>query len=194
VRADDLDGGLGHWGAAHLHRWLGAGQMVFDRAGRLAAAQARARAAAAPPSTDQDRYAAWFSTNYNLQQTRRMLAAADPAYQMAVDLRLLFSLHEVWRHYFTARGLAVAGEKDQARYLRAHDADFLSAFQACLVETERGAKFQRYAQLAAAALAPLGGLWADGVTSVMPQAGAPWDADTPSQALAFWQELVATAA
>ncbi len=190
VAAAELDGGAGQWGAAQLGRWLRAGQVVFDRAGRLGAAQAAARAAAEPAPTDQDRYAAWFSLNYNVQQTRRLLASADPAYQLAVDLRLLFSLHDVWRAYFTARGLGVAGEKEQARYLLAHDPAFLHAFQDCLAEAERGAKFQQYAQLAAEALAPLGRLWADGTTSVMPDPAAPWQADTPAQALAFWQRLV----
>lgn len=190
VRAGEVEGAAGQWEAAQLRGWLRAGRIVFDRAGRLRAAQARATAAAEAESPHRERYAAWFSTNYNLQQTRRMLASDDPAYQMAVDLRLLFSLHEVWRHYFTARGLTVAGEKDQTRFLLAHDADFLSAFHDTLQAPDRQTKFALYERLAQTAIAPLGGLWADEMTSIMPDPGVPWDANTPSQALAFWQRLV----
>ncbi len=201
VRADELAalrgpaerGVAAQWGAAQLRRWLRAGEILFDRAGALQAAQANALATAEAAGSDAERYGAWFSVNYNRLQTRRMLGVDDPVYQTAVDLRLLFSLHDVWRYYFVARGLAVYGEKEQARHLAAHDPGFLSLFQQCLAETGRAAKFGLYEQLAAVAVAPLGGLWESDVTAVMPSAGAAWEADTAARALDFWQRLVGDA-
>jgi hypothetical protein len=192
VLAAELEGEAGQWGLSQLHRWLRGGHIVFDRAGRLAAAQTTAQATPEAAITDQEQYAAWFSANYNLQQTRRMLASDDLAYQIAVDLRLLFSLHDVWRHYFVARHLQLAGEKAQTNYLLAHDPAFLLAFQGCLQATDRLSKFQRYELLAAQALAPLGGRWPADVTAIMPDPDAPWSTDAPVIGLMFWQTLIGT--
>jgi predicted nucleotidyltransferase len=181
----------GQWGEARVIHWLRAGQILYDRAGILETAQAIAKSRPEAVATDEERYAAWFNANYNLRQTRRMLASDDPAYQMAVDLRLLFSMHDLWRFYFIVRRLTLHGDKEQARFMQTNDPDFLHAFRYCLTEEDRRVKFHLYERLVKWALAPIGDLWEEGTTSVMPIPSVPWHANTPTAALAFWQSLVA---
>ena len=49
--------------------WLQSGQIAFDRAGRLAHAQARAREMQVAPVRERDVYAAWYKINYNVLST-----------------------------------------------------------------------------------------------------------------------------
>jgi predicted nucleotidyltransferase len=175
-----------------LVRWMETARIALDRSGYLARIQARARTdprlTYAGPA---DRYRAWFSTNFNVQHNRRMLAAPDPVYRTALDIRLLYSLHEVWLAYFQTRGLPTRGEKAGVRYLLAHDPAFLARFQACLAEPDRGRKMGIYEELAQAALAPLGGLWPPAVTAMQLDGDAAGAPGAVEQALAFWEALVA---
>ena len=143
-------------------RWLQIGRIVFDRSQRLTDAQQHvATGDWIDPFPDKDIFNAWFLTNYNLAQARRMLLAHEPLYQMTVDIRMAIHGHmDVWYSYFTIRGIVDTGEKNALRYLLAHDPDFLQAYQQFIRETDRTAKFARYEQTAALALAPFGGLWA----------------------------------
>jgi predicted nucleotidyltransferase len=185
IMADTLEG--------KLLRWMETARIALDRSGYLARIQARARTdARLTGAGPADRYKAWFSINFNVQHNRRMLASPDPVYQTALDIRLLYSVHEVWLAYFQARGLPTAGEKAGVRYLLAHDSAFLARFQACLAEQDRGRKMQIYEELAQAALAPLEGLWPPAVTAMQLDGGAAAAAPgAVEQALAFWATLVA---
>lgn len=178
------------WEPAQVQRWLREGRLIFDRTGQIAQATARAQAIPEVTADEAARYAAQFSINYNLQQSRRMRLANDQHYQTAVDLRLLFSLHDLWRYYFVMRQLPVYGEKAQSRYLAEHDPEYLAAFRACLHATDRNDKFHRYEGLAERTLAPSGPLWVEGVTAVLPVRAEAWAADSPAVALAYWQQLI----
>jgi hypothetical protein len=178
------------WGPGRLVPWLKGGTVLYDRAGRLAQAQEVAAVQPAASPAEGQRFAAWFSINYNLRQNIRMAASSDPTYLTSLDLRLLYCLSDLWWHYFLLRGLPQQGEKAQVRYLEQHDPAYLALFRRCLGEGDRQARFRLYSTLAALTVAPAGGLWAADATSVQPDTGAAWEEDAPARALAFWQELI----
>ncbi|OQA46733.1 MAG: hypothetical protein BWY52_00618 [Chloroflexi bacterium ADurb.Bin325] len=178
------------WGEAALLRWLRGGTIAFDRSGQLAAAQAVAAARPPDEPTENELFSAWFSINYNLRQNLRMVASDDETYLIALDLRLLYSLFDCWWYYFLLRKLPERGEKAQVRYMQAHDPEYLALFRACLAEGDRARRFALYRRLAELTVAPAGGLWAEDATSVLPETGIAWQADTPDRALAFWAELL----
>jgi hypothetical protein len=110
---------------------------------------------------------------------------------MAVDIRLLYSLPEVFVGYSRARGLPWRGEKELIRHLQRHDPHSLDLFRQCIAETDRERKVALYEQAAALALEPVGGLWPQEATAVQFQGGAVWRSDTVENALAFWDSLAA---
>jgi predicted nucleotidyltransferase len=180
-------------GAAVI-RWLQTGRIAFDRSGLLSRAQDMLRQREwqhwFEPQTDLQLHQTWFSVNYNVAQTRRMLVSPDPVYATTVDLRLLYTVVEVWQAYFRLRGLPSLGEKHDIRYLAANDPEYLDLFRCCLAEPDRARKFELYRRLADTALAPLGGLWQDGTTAMQFRGDTEWQPDTVDSALAFWRELV----
>jgi hypothetical protein len=169
--------------------WLQTGRIAFDREGRLDQAQKKAQTIQFEMADAGEIYSSWFSINYNVKQTKRMLASTDSAYLMMVDLRLLFSLHDLWLYYFRLRNLHFPG-KEAIRYLTAHDPDYLELFQRCLAETHREQKVQLYEQLARQTIAPVGGLWEEGRTAVQFELGTDWRPGLAEEALAFWESLV----
>lgn len=179
---------------ATLVGWLRTGRIVGDREGLLHTAQRRAHAERwVQPAPERAAYDAWYKINYNIQQNRRMLAAADPAYHVTVDIRMLYMLYDLWDGYFVARGLPSMGEKERVRYLGAHDPAFLAAFQRCLAEPDRTERSRAYAALARLALAPVGALWPDAATAVAPAEGAPATPAAIADALAWWADLLGRA-
>ncbi len=96
-----------------------------------------------------------------------MLTAHEQLYQMTVDIRMAIHGHmDVWYSYFTIRGIVDTGEKTRfaisSRMIRTSFCSINSSFS----ETERSAKFARYEQTAALALAPFGGIWAADTTAM----------------------------
>ena len=176
--------------------WLRAGRVAYDRAGRLRRAQEVARDAP-PPALPGERelYAAWLKAGYNVLQTRRKLMSDDPAYQLAVDYRLLvYGLGELWPTYFFARGLPWRGEVEASRYFADHDSDYLARFWACAAEPDRGQRLKLYEELVGLTFAPVGEPWAAGTTAVGVGPGfgdvAPEPPGAVEDALAFWQTLI----
>lgn len=178
-------------------RWLQSGRIVHDRAGHLAQARSAAQAVQTQPlATERERFGAWGQTNYDLAQTKRYLASADPIAQEAADWRMLYGISDVIAHYFTVRHLPWRGEKPAIRYLAANDPDFLALLRRCLAETDRHGKFAWYEELARLALAPVGRLWEAGTALVVPGPGfgaaeAPGALGNVEDAIAFWQALTA---
>ncbi len=179
---------------AAVIRWLQTGRIAFDRSGLMSAAQEKFRERAwqdwFKPHTDLQLHQTWFSVNYNLAQTRRMLASPDPVYRTAVDLRLLYTIMEVWQAYFKLRRLPSLGEKHDIRYLAANEPEYLDLFRCCLAEPEPARKFELYRRLAELALAPMGGLWREVTTAMQLRGETVCQPDTLDNALAFWRELV----
>ena len=119
-----------------------------------------------------------------------MLASDDPVYQQALDMRLLYSVAEVFTGYFDLRRLSWEGEKAAIRYLAANDPEYLDLFQRCLAEADRARKAQLYEQLAALATAPASGLWQDGATAFNFKPEARSQPGMLEAALHFWESLI----
>ena len=175
--------------AARL-RWIQTGQILFDRSGRLE----RARAVLSkgewftPPSAGEI-YDAWFATNYDLAQTRRLFLSHDPVLMMKIDLRMLFMLDQLWMRYFLVRRLAGMSEKQRIRWMMASDAPFFARFQACLAEGDRKRRFELYTELARSALEPVGGVWPEEMTAVQLVGGA--DPHLAEKQLNLWESWLA---
>jgi predicted nucleotidyltransferase len=169
--------------------WLQTGRIAFDRLGRLRRAQAWTQSGQRfHMASEGELYSAWFGISYDVMQTKRMLASADPTYVMMVDLRLLFSLHDLWLDYFRVRKLLYPG-KEAIRYLADHDPSYLELFRQCLAEIDRQRKVQLYEQLARLTIAPVGDLWEEGRTAVQLKPGVEWRPGMVEDALAFWEGL-----
>lgn len=176
-------------------QWLQTGRIAHDRAGRLAQAQAKVQAGNwLLPLSDYDVYMAWFGLNYNVNQTRRLMAAhEDPVYLIAADLRLShYGTSDLLLRYFRIRQLRWQGEKAAVRYLAEHDPDYLQLLQQFLATGERTAKFSLYERLVAMAAAPGGGLWLPGATAIEFHPEVEFGAETVAGALNFWESLLSS--
>jgi hypothetical protein len=71
---------------------------------------------------------------------------------------------DLWFGYFAIRGLPWPGDKAAMRALEAQDPGYLVLFRQFIAQSRRAEKARRYAELAALAAAPLGGLWPPGWT------------------------------
>jgi hypothetical protein len=179
-----------------LAAWLRDGRIVHDRYRQLDAAQERVRhGLPLAPATDREIAEARRKIAYNVAQLKRYLAAAEPAWQMVVDLRLLYSVIEVAVHYFTVRRLSWRGEKAAVRYWAEHDPAFLGVLRRCLAAHDRQLKAVLYQELAQRTLAPVGGLpkSEEPLIAIGVGWGAGAEAEpsgTISEALRFWQQLI----
>jgi hypothetical protein len=172
--------------------WLRDGELVFDRAGRLARARAHVSDGEwLAGRTTAELQAIWFRGWYDLRQTRRLLASDDPVQHLTVDMRLLYSVYHAWTSWFEARGLRWQGDKAAIRHLERHDPVFLAAMRACLAAGDRHERFRLYAQLTEQALAPLGPPPADDATMLEFERGADVQLGAVRAALAFWDALLA---
>lgn len=179
--------GVQSWPAETLGRWLRSGRILFDRSGLLAEAQDRALLRSELPGVDgAGRYSTWFSINYNLIQNRRMASSADPIYAMALELRLLYCLNDLWHAYFHLRDLPQRGEKDQIRHLQVADPDYLRLFQNAMRTVDARERLTISEELANRCLEPVGGVWPPGSTCVVP-----WSASDEGMASAWagWEAL-----
>jgi predicted nucleotidyltransferase len=165
-------------------RWIESGQVLFDRSGRLGRLQAALGAGEwSTPPDDTEVYTAWYLTNYDLTQTRRLVFAEDEVSWMKADLRMLRMLSELWARYFLVRKLPAQSEKERIRWMKDQDPSFLVAFQDCLRTVERKAKFTQYVDLARRVLEPTGGLWPENTTAVDLVDG---DSEKAEQVLEQW--------
>jgi len=171
-------------------RWIQTGQVLYDRSGRLE----KLRAILAPgdwttPPTDAEIYEAWFSTNFDLAQTRRLLGATDSASLMKVDLQLLLLLHELWERYYLVRRSPGLSVKARIRWMAANDPQVYALFQECLHETGRARKFAAVEKLASRVLEAVGGLWPAEMTAVQLSPGA--DPELAERQLDAWESWLA---
>ena len=179
------DGWLGR-----IVRWLEEGTILFDRDGRLAQAQAEARSQDLLVRPEDAGYSAWFTINYNLAQTRRLLAADDAVYLATADLRMaLYAPRDLVFGCFQLRGLRWEGDKAAVRHLTAHDPAYLDLLARFLGHPNREEKHALYEWLAALTVAPIGTLWEEGETA-MTFEGEKVTPDMVTAALSFWQGLL----
>jgi predicted nucleotidyltransferase len=183
ARAEDLDHFLAQRQpvpdnsySATLLRWIMTGQIFYDPSGRLGALRAvlaESEHSGHPKRSEWfllpahgELYNAWYSTNYDLVQTRRLLESQDPIVQMKVDLRLIFMIDQLWTRYFVVRRLPGMSHKASIRWMAENAPEFYARLQAFLVEPDRTRKFEHFQALAMLALEPVGGLWPEMMTAV----------------------------
>jgi len=107
---------------------------------------------------------------------------------MTIDLRLLFSLYQLWTNYFVVRGVLWEGEKAAIRFLEEHDPAFLRQFRECLEESNRNEKVRQYEELVGLAMAPIGAKWNAGETSVLLDAQG--EDGVTYEVLTYWEQLL----
>ncbi len=184
---------------AAIIRWLQAGRIVFDRAGRLAKARNRSHSATVQPlPAVEELHEVWQKIGYNLAQIQRYLSSDDPVSQEVVDWRLLYSVEDVKQAYFLLRQVPWRGEKFAIRYLIEHDPDFLDTFRRYLAESDRDKKVALYEELARKAVSPVGEIWERGRTVAVPGPGFAHPSQAPvvgtvESALAAWRDLLGAA-
>ena len=149
-----------------LVRWLRTGRIVYDQNGVVEVGQDAARQTPTAVPDESSRYWAWWGIGYNVAQMRRYAAGEDAVSQAAAQVRLLWSVFQVVAHYFTMREIPWRGEKEAIRYLIAHDPAYLDLLNRCIVELDIRRKAHLYEELAQLTLAPTGGLWTTGQTTV----------------------------
>jgi hypothetical protein len=173
-------------------QWLQTGRIAYDRTGLLAQTQAKVQGDNwLLTLSDYDVYMAWFGLNYNVSQTRRLMAAEDPVYLIAADMRLAhYGTSDLLLRYFRIRKLRWQGEKAAVRHLSTHDPNYLTLLQQFLATGERTAKFALYEQLVAMAAAPAGGLWLSGATAIEFWPEVDFSPEIVAQSLTFWESLL----
>ncbi len=98
--------------AGSMLRRLQKARIAFDRTGRITRLYEKALSSSWKEKHDQQKvWEAWFSCNYNLQHTKRLLTSPDPVYLMAGDLLLLNNISDLLRTYFPHSPGALAWRK-----------------------------------------------------------------------------------
>ena len=153
---------------APIIRWVQRGAIVHDRIGLLHRAKHYLAARSwVEPTDDQAAHATWFSVNYNLAQTRRMIEADDPLYRATAEIRMaVYGYADVWHGYFTLRKLSWEGDKAAIAYLAEYDPAFLDACRQFIAETSVDARLLAYQRAAAIATSVWGGLWPPDITAM----------------------------
>ncbi len=171
-------------------RWLQDGAIIFDRHTRLTQAQRNVKQGQWLTARDKTNgYGAWFRINYNLAQSRRLLASCDPVYLITADIRAaLYGPTDLLFSYFSIRNLLWEGEKAAVRYLIANDPAYLDLFREFIAETDRIRKFQLYEDLAALTIAPVGELWESNDTAMTFEGDI--GLDIIEKAADFWDTLI----
>jgi predicted nucleotidyltransferase len=172
-----------------LSSWVHDGRIVFDRSGRLERLRTRAVAPTDDGSAHSKRYETWFSINYNLVQNRRLVSSRDETDQMALELRLLYSVFELLTGYFRLRGIPWPGEKAAIRHIRTNDPPYLARLRECLAASDSALRLPLYELLAEQTLEPFGALWRSGETRFQFRPGTTVDRELVAEAERFWTEL-----
>jgi len=149
-------------------RWFAAGKIVVDTGGWARAAQMRLtdKLETRPTmSEDERRGLRWWIT-YDVRVNRAYAGSGDALYLRALSIRLLHSYSRVIQGWFSARDLPWDGEKKAVRRWVDDDPEFLELLDKWSVSADVRERSELQALAADRALAPLGGLWPDGVVDV----------------------------
>jgi len=179
----------GDWHGSMI-RWFQTGEIVYDPTGRLAQVQHKVQMETCLNPLADDGYSGWFTINYNLAQTRRLVQANDPVYRAAGELRLaLYAAPDLLFNYFKIRNLRWEGDKAAVRLLMQHDPDYLQHFQYFMRQGDPTQKLGLYERLAALTIAPVGELWPASVTEITVDRAAV-SASEQESLKQFWEDLI----
>lgn len=174
---------------SRLVYWLHhTGLITYDNSRRLTRLREKTKRGDWVIINDDMVYRAWFSVNYNLRQNSRMINSTDPEDQAMLDLRLLYCTADLMTAYCAIRRIAWRGEKVMIQYWQKHDPAYWELFQKYLNAPDRSQRIAFYQELAAATLKPIGGVWNQEITAVLPTEDV--NADLIKRGLTFWEELI----
>lgn len=178
----------GGWGSDLVVEAL-RGRILLDPDGELAEAviALRGRELSAPIAAEA--FESWRHAQYNVRQTRRYLASSDSDARLAVEARLLYSIHFLLIHYFSVRHMRWRGDKEALRYWRQHEPALLADWRAAIREPDLDRKVARYEACFDRVYAPLGGAAPAALDLVQPGSALSGD-DAPEWALRAWNELL----
>ncbi|MDP3988639.1 MAG: hypothetical protein Q8P93_00155 [bacterium] len=128
--------------------WLQKATIQFDTSGKTTALKDKIDELGKQmviPKSEKDMF--WQKINYNYVANMRYFESQDPAYHEALDVRLLYSVIEVFTGYFAFRGILWRGEKTAIKYLKKNDIPFYDAFVAYTNASDRNERVNRYTQL-----------------------------------------------
>ena len=133
---------------AVLVSWLQKAIIKFDKSGQITDLSKRIDQLTDKITVSKiDRYQFWQKINYNLVANTRYFESNDPDYLKALEVRLLYSVSEVFTGYFSLRGLVWRGEKEAIKYLQQYDKKFYGSFIAYTQTSTLQEKFGHYIDL-----------------------------------------------
>jgi len=170
--------------------WVKNGNVLFDRHGLLKKLQKQFKNKNFSRATeDSYLYGIWHNINYNILQNRRMARSKDPIYATTVDVRLLYSVVQLFTSYFAFRKIPWRGEKAALRYLKKNDPKFFNTLTKCLKETNRNRKLKLYESLAKLTF-PTSKLWPPNATTIVFEPEVKVNSKTVKEGLRLWEGFI----
>lgn len=170
--------------------WVRNGKIILDKHSLLNNLQKQFKNKNFPRAAEDNYlYGIWHNINYNILQNRRMAKSSDPIYAITVDVRLLYSVIQLFTSYFAFRKIPWRGEKASLRYVRKNDPRFFNTLVKCLKETNRNKKLKLYESLAKLTF-PTHKLWQPNATTVVFEPEVKVSAKVVKEGLKFWEGLV----
>ena len=177
--------------AAFVVHWLRDGRLAFDRRGDVSRAQRAVRACDwIPPPGAADRYALWFKLNSYIRQIDRLARSEDPVDRLAAELKLAGAAEELLMAAALLHDVPWYGPKQALRRIAAADPAALSRWQALVSAPHLADRLGHLHRLAAAVLAPLGGLWGPDDDGLQLEPGTPPTPELLARLRAFRAELL----
>jgi predicted nucleotidyltransferase len=167
--------------------WLQKATVQFDKSGKLTDLKNKAdelNKKVSIPKSEKDLF--WQKINYNFVANTRYFESNDPSYHEALEVRLLYSVSEVFTGYFEFRDILWRGEKTAMKYLKESDIDFYNAFIAYAEAVDLSDKFSKYSDLVKMVFTDRYKLW--NKSDVLPQAKDRAKANE-EQLVKYWKEL-----
>jgi hypothetical protein len=167
--------------------WLQKATIQFDKTGKLTDLKNKAdelNKKVSIPKSEKDLF--WQKINYNFVANTRYFESNDTTYHEALEVRLLYSVSEVFTGYFEFRGILWRGEKSAMKYLKENDTNFYNVFIAYTKAVDLSDKFNKYSDLVKMVFTDGYKLWSKG--DVLPQAKDRAKADE-KELIKYWNEL-----
>ena len=168
--------------------WLEKSSILFDKSGKLTALKDKTEELNKKmnvPKPEKDLF--WQKINYNFVANKRYFESNDPLYHEALEIRLLYSVSELFTGYFEFRDIPWRGEKAALKYLSQSDQDFHNAFMSYVKARTLGERFDRYSTMAKLVFTGDYKYW--GRDDVLPQSKDRAKEDA-AKLVQYWEHLV----
>jgi predicted nucleotidyltransferase len=171
-----------------IFNWIKDGKIVVDKSGLLEKVKEKSSTLDLDKVSDFLILSSIGKVNYNFIQNKRYFNSSSQLHLKALQVRLLYSLADVFVAYFNTRRLHWTGEKQAIKYLEQNDRVFLGLFENYQTCTKLEEKMELYENMAELALKPIGGLWKTEVVSVI--AEGDFNKETLNTSLSYWKNLL----